>query len=129
MKKNILLWILRIIPAIILLQTLYFKFSASPESVYIFTKMGMEPWGRIASGITELIAAVLLLIPRTTLLGALTGAGVMAGAIASHILVLGLVVKDDGGQLFIYAVVTFICCSILIFINKNQLPKLLKLQF
>jgi len=129
MKKNILLWILRIIPAIILLQTLYFKFSASPESVYIFTTMGIEPWGRIASGITELIAGILLLIPRTTLLGALTGAGVMAGAIASHLLVLGLVVMNDGGQLFIYALVTFICCAVLIFINKKQIPKLLKFQF
>ncbi len=112
-----------------MLQTLYFKFSASPESVYIFTKMGIEPWGRIASGVTELIAGILLLIPRTTLLGALMGAGVIAGAIASHIFVLGIEVMNDGGQLFIYAVVTFIACAALIIIERKRIPNLLKLQF
>jgi uncharacterized membrane protein YphA (DoxX/SURF4 family) len=127
--KKAFIWILRIIPALIMLQTLYFKFSASPESVYIFTKMGIEPWGRIASGVTELIAGILLLIPRTTLLGALTGAGVIAGAIASHIFVLGIEVMNDGGQLFIYAVVTFIACAALIIIERKRIPNLLKLQF
>jgi uncharacterized membrane protein YphA (DoxX/SURF4 family) len=127
--KKAFIWILRIIPALIMLQTLYFKFSASPESVYIFTKMGIEPWGRIASGVTELIAGILLLIPRTTLLGALMGAGVIAGAIASHIFVLGIEVMNDGGQLFIYAVVTFIACAALIIIERKRIPNLLKLQF
>lgn len=129
MKNTIAIWVLRIVPAAILLQTLYFKFSAAPESVYIFTKMGIEPWGRIASGVTELVAGILLLIPRTTLLGALTGAGVMAGAVVSHLFVLGIEIMGDGGQLFIYALVTLICCLALILINRNQLPKLLKLQF
>ena len=128
MKSPVLLWILRIIPALIMLQTLFFKFSASAESVYIFTTLGIEPWGRILSGLMELIAGILLLIPGKTLYGAILGAGVMAGAIMSHLTILGIEVMGDGGQLFIYALITFVCCAILVFINKGQLFSLLKKQ-
>lgn len=128
MKSPVLLWILRIIPAIIMLQTLFFKFSASAESVYIFTTLGVEPWGRILSGVMELIAGILLLIPGKTIYGAIIGAGVMAGAIMSHLTILGIEVMDDGGQLFIYALITFVCCTILTIINREQLFSLLKKQ-
>lgn len=128
MNNKILLWVLRILPALIMLQTLFFKFTASEESVYIFSKLGAEPYGRIGAGVFELIAAVLLLIPRTSLIGALLGAGVMAGAIFSHLAVLGVVVKDDGGQLFIYALVTMICCIALLALLREQIPGLLKLK-
>ncbi len=114
MKTSLLLWSLRIIPAAIFFQTLFFKFSASEESVYIFSTLHIEPWGRIASGIAELLAAVLLLIPRTTWLGAIIGAGVMSGAIVSHLTILGIVVKNDGGLLFILALISFLCCAVLI---------------
>ncbi|MBL0051193.1 MAG: DoxX family membrane protein [Bacteroidetes bacterium] len=120
MKSPIFIWILRIVAALIMLQTLFFKFTASAESVYIFTTLGIEPFGRIGSGIAELISSILLLINRTTLLGAIMGMGIMAGAIVSHILVLGLVVMDDGGQLFAYALITFICCALLTYINKEK---------
>src|SRR3954467_3466952 len=96
----VLSWIARISAAVILLQTLFFKFTAAPESVYIFTKVGLEPWGRIGSGVVELIAAVLLLVPRFTWLGAVIAMGVIGGAIMSHLTVLGIVVMDDGGLLF-----------------------------
>src|SRR5574339_68487 len=86
-------WICRISAAVILLQTLFFKFTGAEESVYIFTKVGLEPWGRYASGVAELFAAALLLFPRTTWLGALIAAGVMVGAIGSHLTKLGIVVK------------------------------------
>lgn len=128
MKSPTLLWILRIIPALIMLQTLFFKFSASAESVYIFTTLGVEPWGRILSGVMELIAGILLLIPGKTIYGAIIGAGVMAGAIMSHLTILGIEVMDDGGQLFIYALITFVCCTILTIINREQLFSLLKKQ-
>ena len=127
MNKYIL-WALRIVPAIILLQTLFFKFTAAPESVYIFSKLGVEPYGRIGSGVFELIAAILLLIPRTTLLGAILGLGVMAGAIMSHLTILGIEVQGDHGQLFAYALITAICCAILIFILRTKIPDLLKLK-
>ena len=117
------------IAAGILLQTLFFKFTAAPESVYIFSTLGIEPFGRIGSGVAELIAAVLLLIPRTTLVGALLSCGVMFGAIASHILILGYEVQNDGGTLFILALITFICSVALVFIHKNQISNLLKLKF
>jgi len=103
-------WIARIVVAVILLQTLTFKFTAAPESVYIFETVGMEPWGRIGSGIAELIAGVLLLIPgrRFAAAGAGMSLGVISGAIFFHLTKLGIVVKDDGGQLFIMAVIVFV---------------------
>ena len=113
------IWILRLIAAIILLQTLFFKFTASEESVYIFSTVGMEPWGRIGSGVVELIAAILILFPRTTWMGSLLGMGVMSGAIFFHLTKLGIVVKHDGGQLFIYALLVFFSCAALLIIYKN----------
>ena len=118
---NIITWVLRIVAAVIMLQTLYFKFSSAEESVYIFTTLNMEPWGRIGIGSMELIASVLILYPRTTGMGAVLGMGLMGGAIFFHITKLGLVVKDDGGQLFIYAVLVFISCLILTILYRNSL--------
>jgi len=110
-----------IIAAIILLQTLYFKFTAHPDSVHIFSTLGLEPYGRILIGIAELITAVLLLIPRTTALGALMGVGVISGAIISHIFMLGIVVNDDGGLLFTLAMIVFICCELILFFKRNDI--------
>ena len=115
-------WALRIIPALILLQTLYFKFSAAPESVYIFETMGLEPYGRIGLGIVELITGILLLIPRTTWMGAVLGTGIMAGAIFSHLTVLGINVQGDGGALFAMAVITFVCCAIQVWMYRKEVP-------
>lgn len=118
--KMILSWLLRIVAAAILLQTLYFKFSGHPESVALFTKLGVEPWGRIGTGIIELIASVLLLVPATVFVGALLGVGLMAGAIASHLLVIGIESKGDGGQLFILAIVVLISCLVILLLHKTQ---------
>lgn len=128
MKTTIFIWVLRLTAAIIMLQTLYFKFSASPESIYIFSTLGVEPWGRIFTGVMELIAGMLLLVPRTTLLGAIMGFGIMMGAILSHIFILGFNVQNDGGQLFIMALVTAIACAILVYIFRKGIPNLLKLK-
>jgi len=125
--KKILPWIARLVAAVILLQTLFYKFSASAESVYIFSKLHAEPWGRIGSGIMELIASVLILIPRTTGWGALLGLGIMGGAILSHLLVLGPVVMDDGGLLLIYALLVFFSCLYLVWIYRKSLPVLNKI--
>lgn len=128
MKNNIFTWIIKLTAAIILLQTLFFKFSGAEESVYIFTTLRIEPYGRIGSGIVELIAAILILIPRMTLLGATMGAGVMFGAIFSHLLVLGIEVKNDGGELFFLAIIVFLCCLTMIYWNKSKILNLLKLK-
>ncbi|MEO8255496.1 MAG: DoxX family protein [Flavobacterium sp.] len=128
MKTQIIAWILRIAVAAILLQTLFFKFSGAPESIYIFSTLGIEPYGRIGSGISELIVAILILIPRTTWIGALGGCGIMTGAILSHLFVLGIEVKNDGGLLFSLAIITFMCCLILLYLNKNKLYNLLKFK-
>ncbi len=117
---KILQLIARIIAALIMLQTLYFKFTAQPESVYIFTTLGIEPFGRIGSGIAELIASILLLIPRTSWIGAILGIGVMAGAIASHLTILGIEVMNDGGQLFILALITSLCCLVILFFEREK---------
>ena len=113
------LWTLRILAAIIMLQTLYFKFTAAEESVYIFSRLGMEPWGRIFTGILELIASLLILYPKTTVLGALVAVGLMGGAIFFHLTKLGIVVMNDGGQLFIYALTVFVSSSILLLTNRH----------
>lgn len=124
--RNIISWVLRIIAAVILLQTLYFKFSAHPESVAIFTKLGIEPWGRILTGITELITGILLLIPATAFIGAVLGMGVMSGAIASHLFVLGIESAGDGGQLFLYAIMVFVSCLMVSLLHKSQAIALLQ---
>lgn len=124
-----LTWIVRIIASVIFLQTLYFKFTGAEESVYIFSTLGIEPYGRIGSGIVELIAAILILMPRTTFLGALIGLLVIAGAIFSHLFVLGIEVQNDGGTLFILAIITFLCCAFLVFQDKNKISDLLNLKF
>ena len=115
-------WICRAVAAVILLQTLFFKFTGAPESVYIFTNVGLEPWGRIGSGVAELIAAILLFAPGLTWLGAGLALGVMGGAIFSHLTVLGIVVMDDGGLLFALAVSVAICAAIVLFIHRHALP-------
>jgi uncharacterized membrane protein YphA (DoxX/SURF4 family) len=126
---NIIIWAARIIAAVILLQTLFFKFTGAEESKYIFSKLNAEPWGRIGSGVVELIAATLIIIPATTWIGALLGLGTMTGAILSHILILGISVKnsdgtEDNGQLFIYAVIVFIACVYLVWMHRKSIPVL-----
>jgi uncharacterized membrane protein YphA (DoxX/SURF4 family) len=123
--QTILFWIARIIAAIILLQTLFFKFSGAQESVELFSKLGAEPWGRIGTGVIELIASVLILIPATVWLGSVLALGLMAGAIASHILVIG-VMRDDGGQLFLYAIIVFVCALFAFWKSKSQVPEPIK---
>lgn len=122
MGLTIFSWILRIVAAVILLQTLFFKFTAAPESVYIFTKVGAEPWGRIGSGVLELLAVILLLIPRFTWLGSLLVLGVMAGAILSHLTVLGIEVQGDKGLLFGLALTAFVTCGINLFLHRAGIP-------
>lgn len=117
-----------IIAAIILLQTLFFKFTAHPDSVYIFTTIGGEPYTRIVSGIVELIISFLLLFSRTSIYGALLGALIMLGAMGSHIFLLGIEVNGDNGTLFILAVVAFLCCCYIIYLKSNQLSKHFKSQ-
>jgi putative oxidoreductase len=112
----------RAVAAIILVQTLFFKFTGAEESVYIFTKVGAEPFGRIGSGIVELIAAILLFVPRLTWLGATLACGVMAGAIMSHLTILGIDVLGDGGLLFSLACIVFACSLFVLWVKKSDLP-------
>lgn len=126
-KTNMTLsWVLRIIAAIILGQTLFFKFSGAEESKYIFSTLGMEPAGRYGSGVAELIAVVLLLIPGTAAWGALLGLGVISGALVSHLTVLGIEVKGDGGLLFYLAVAVFVCCAGVLWLHREQVLSRLK---
>jgi len=110
------------VAAVILAQTLFFKFSGAEESKFIFATLGAEPWGRIASGCAELVAVVLLLMPRLVTTGALLSLGIMAGAIGSHLTKLGIVVMQDGGLLFGLAVAVFLCSAILLVIRREQIP-------
>ncbi len=123
--KTIIYWSVRILAAIIMLQTLYFKFTASPESVYIFTTVGMEPWGRIGVGVLELVASVLILIPTTAWLGAGLAFGLMVGAIGMHLTLLGIQIQidgqSDGGQLFLYAMIVTVCSLYVLWHDRDKI--------
>lgn len=129
MKKQpsaILLWVLKIIASLIMLQTLYYKFSGSAESVYIFSQMNMEPWGRYATGIAELVASILILYKPTTAIGSFFAAGIMSGALLSHAFVLGIEVMDDHGLLFLYALIVWVAALLLIWIEREKLFSMIK---
>ncbi len=123
--KKVFYWGIRIIPTLILWQTLYFKFNGAEESIFIFTTMGMEPWGRYLTGIGELIAGLAIIIPRYSWKGAVLAAGLMAGAIFSHLTTLGIVVLDDGGYLFGLAITVLIFSLIILYSEKNKVLSLL----
>lgn len=108
--------------AVILLQTLRFKFTAAEESVYIFTTVGMEPWGRLGSGAAEAVAGVLLFIPALAWLGALISLGVISGALFFHLTVLGIEVQGDGGLLFAMAVLVFLGSAAILALRIRQWP-------
>lgn len=118
----------KLLMVVIVGQTLFFKFTGASESIYIFEQLGAEPYGRIGSGIVELLASILILIPRITLLGALLAFATMLGAIASHLFVLGIEVQNDGGTLFFLALITSVCSCYLIFHERNKIADLLKLK-
>ncbi len=124
--KNILSWLLRITVAVIFLQTLFFKFTAHPDSVYIFSQLGIEPYGRIGVGIMELITSALILIPRTKLLGIFLSFGTIGGALFSHFLVIGTEVKGDSGGLFSLALIVLAACVVLFVLYKNEFVSTLK---
>ena len=121
---NILDWLLRIAVAVILLQTLFFKFTGAKESVYIFTTLGAEPWGRIGSGVVELIASLLILVPRTAVFGAILALGTICGAIFAHLTKLGIKIPavDDHGELFALAVLVFVGSLVILYLHRRQIP-------
>jgi DoxX-like family len=120
----VLSWTLRGIAAVILLQTLFFKFTAAKESVYIFSTLGLEPWGRIATGVVEFIAAILLLAPPTVVYGAILSLGVISGAIFAHLTRLGIALPavDDHGELFALALTVFVCSAAVLVMHRHELP-------
>lgn len=125
-KMKVISWVLQLVVVGILFQTLFFKFTGAEESVYIFSTLGMEPWGRYGSGVAELITCVLLLIPRTIVFGAGLSLVVITGAIMSHLTKLGVVVKDDGGLLFVLAVIVFVGSLVILAIRRAELLSLFR---
>ena len=120
--QTVVTWLAQLTVAVILLQTLFFKFTGAEESVYIFTTVGAEPWGRIGSGVIELIASILLLIPAGAPIGAALAMASMAGAILTHLTLLGIEVKGDGGLLFALALTAFVGSAIVLLVRRAQLP-------
>jgi hypothetical protein len=117
-------WVLQLVAAAILLQTLFFKFTGADESVYIFSTLGAEPWGRIGSGVMELVAAALLLGPATVTAGAVLTLGLMTGAILSHLFVLGVEIQRDGGLLFALAIIVWCSAALVLFMRRREIPVL-----
>ncbi|HZM60683.1 MAG TPA: hypothetical protein VFB85_12825 [Vicinamibacterales bacterium] len=120
--STVVSWVLQFVVAVILLQTLFFKFTGAAESVYIFSTLGAEPWGRIGSGVVELIAAILLLVPATVTVGAALALAVIAGAILSHLTILGIEVQGDGGLLFVLALTVFVASAVILVLRRNEIP-------
>lgn len=123
MNKSVLIT-LKIVVAIILLQTLFFKFSGAQESIDLFTKIAgeNETAMRIGTGILELIASLLLFAPKKTWLGALLTLGLMSGAIISHLTILGIVQNNDHGALFASALIALIAAVLLLIASRKELP-------
>ena len=115
-------WVCQLTAAVILGQTLFFKFTGAPEARYIFTTLGVEPWGRIATGVLELVAVLLLLYPRTAVFGAVLALGLMGGAILSHLTRLGIDVQGDHGLLFTLAIIVLVVAAIIVVIRRRELP-------
>ena len=125
-SASVISWIFQLVVAVILLQTLFFKFTGAEESVFIFTTVGAEPWGRLGSGALELVAAVLLLIPSLAPYGAVLTLALMSGAILSHLTLLGFEVKGDGGLLFALAVACFVGSAAVLYLRRTQIPLVAK---
>lgn len=124
--KNVISWILRLTVAVILVQTLYYKFTAHPDSVHIFSALGVEPYGRIGLGVIELVTAILVLLPRTQLYGMVLSLGIISGAIFSHLLVLGINVQNDGGGLFTLAIIVLMACIVYLFMHRDEVRKVVQ---
>ena len=120
--SKILSWVFRLTAAFIMGQTLFFKFTGAPESIYIFETLGVEPWGRYGTGLAELAAVILLLVPRTAPIGGLLGVGLMVGAIGSHATQLGVEVQGDGGLLFGMAITTLLTSAATVWLERSRLP-------
>lgn len=119
---NLTSWAAQLIAAAILGQTLFFKFTGAPESRYIFSTLGLEPWGRIGTGVAELIAVGLLLYPKTPVLGAVLAVGLMGGAIMSHLTKLGIEVQGDHGLLFKLALTVMVSALVIVVLRRRELP-------
>ncbi|AXR66486.1 DoxX family protein [Leptospira mayottensis] len=128
-KKKLLLYCLRTIVAFVFLQTLFYKFTGAPESVAIFSKLGVEPWGRIGTGILELVTSILLFLPGWNWLGSFLGLGLMSGAVFSHLFVIGIEQENDGGLLFLLALGNAILCILLLWMEKDTLTAILRKRF
>lgn len=122
--KKYISWALQILIAVIYVQTLYFKFSAHPDSIYIFSKLGLEPYGRIGLGVLELITAVLILLPKTKIIGGILSLGIISGAVFSHLGPLGIAINGDGGKVFYLAVIVFIASAVFLILNFTAVVEL-----
>ena len=121
-KQRVVTWICSLIAAGIMIETLFFKFTAAPESVYIFSKMGTDPWMRWVQGLWELTASLGLLLPRLRWAGGILTTGAMAAAILSHMTWLGYSIQGDHGLLFTMALVTFACGFTVMWTYRHHIP-------
>ena len=140
-------WLLTLYVALVFIQSLFFKFTGSPETVYIFQGK-LDPWaaslgfgglfapGGLFSakvvGSFELIASVLLLAGAAMsaqravqVLGAAMGLSVISGAIFFHLYTpLGVAVvnadgSSDGGELFALACGVWLACAALLWLRRG----------
>lgn len=127
--RRFALWGLSAYIAFVFVQSLFFKFTGSVESIFIFSTLRawsgidlFEPAGRWIIGICELIASVLLFLPRTRIFGAAMAIGIMTGAISFHLFTpLGVEILGDGGELFILACGVWISGWIILALSADEI--------
>jgi putative oxidoreductase len=86
---NVVLWVLQIAAAGMFLMVGFLKLSGNAQLVGLFQAIGIGQWFRYLTGTLEVAGAILLLIPRTSGLGALMLAVVMICAVATHVFIVG----------------------------------------
>jgi uncharacterized membrane protein YphA (DoxX/SURF4 family) len=126
--KTIITRVLSAYIAVVFVQSLFYKFTGSEESIFIFSTLRewsgiglFEPTGRWIIGSAELIASILLFVPGFTIVGAAMAISIMTGAISFHLFTpLGVEIMGDGGELFILACGVWLSGWAILFLNRDQ---------
>jgi hypothetical protein len=133
-KQTIATFVLSLYIAIVFVQSLFFKWTGSEESIFIFSTLRdwsgialFEPFGRYFIGLSELVASVLLFVRPTRIWGAGMALVIITGAIVFHLFTpLGVEIKGDGGLLFALACGVWLSSATILLIHRNDVIALLQ---
>ena len=116
------LWVCQVIAAAVMVAAGFIKLQGGPVDIFIFEKLGMEPFGRYLITVLEFTAGILLVWPSFSVLGALLSVGTMIGASIAHATVLGFSVQGDGGMHVGLLVLVFVTSGVVLWARRRSLP-------